>query len=125
MLNAKVILAPVASFVQNPSQKFNVENKEPRKMSKNNPGSSVSVEPISIMEKVLIGKGIGDATRSAAIASEEENIQKIRKWEASKQWPNSDSSSALRSNCRNMFLNSIALCLLKNCLSKVASIIYL
>ena len=95
-------------------------------MSKNNPGSSVSVEPISIMEKVLIGKGIEDATRSsAAIASEEENIQKIRKWEASKQWPNSDSSSALRSNCRNMFLNSIALCLLKNCLPKVASIIYL
>ena len=103
-----------------------IENKKLRKVSKNNPGSSVSVEPISIMEKVLIGKGIGDATRSAAIASEEENIQKIRKWEASKQWPNSDSSSALRYNCRNMFLlNSIALCLLKNCLPKVASIIYL
>ena len=115
----------MASFVPTNNKNLMLENKDPRKMSKNNPGSSVSVEPISIMEKVLIGKGIGDATRSAAIASEEENIQKIRKWEASKQWPNSDSSSALRSNCRNMFLNSIALCLLKNCLPKVASIIYL
>ena len=76
------------------------------------------------MEKVLIGKG--DATRSAAIASEEENIQKIRKWEASKQWPNSDgSSSVLRSNGRNMFSIPIALYVLKNCLLKSASIIYL
>ena len=124
MIKAKVILAPVASFVPK-QKKIILEKKDLRKMSKNNPGSSVSVEPISIMEKVLIGKGIGDATRSAAIASEEENIQKIRKWEASKQWPNSDSSSALRSNWRNMFLNSIALCLLKNCLPKVACIIYL
>ena len=124
MIKAKVILAPVASFVPK-QKKIILEKKDLRKMSKNNPGSSVSVEPISIMEKVLIGKGIGDATRSAAIASEEENIQKIRKWEASKQWPNSDSSSALRSNWRNMFLNSIALCILKNCLPKVACIIYL
>ena len=91
-------------------------------MSKNDPGSSVSVEPISIMEKVLIGKG--DATRSAAIASEEENIQKIRKWEASK-WPNSDTSSVLRSNRRNMLSVYIALHVLKSCLAKSASILHL